>query len=57
MGLAEHSPSEVYARNKAVLGMTKQQLSDFASTKEKNLPKKKKPLHGALDAIRNHGKD
>jgi len=38
MGLAEHHPSEVYAKNRGVLQMTHSQLHDFASTKEKNLP-------------------
>jgi hypothetical protein len=57
MAIGEHDPSAVYARNKGVLSMTGQQLHDFAATKEKKLPAKKKALHGALDAIRNHGKD
>jgi hypothetical protein len=38
MALAEHKPSEVSAKNKGVLKMSHQQLHDFASTKEKNLP-------------------
>ena len=38
MSIAEHHPSQLYARNKAMLGMTKGQLHDFAATKEKNLP-------------------
>lgn len=40
MAIAEHKPSEVYAKNAGVLKMDKSQLSDFASTKEKNLPSK-----------------
>lgn len=56
MALAEYHPSEVYARNKGVLSMSQQQLHDFAATKEKSLPKKKKP-HPAQDVIRNHGRD
>jgi len=42
MGLAEHHPEKVYARNKGVLSMSREQLHDFASTKEKGLPTKKK---------------
>ena len=68
MALAEHNPSEVYARDKGVLSMSKEQLHDFASTKETNLPKRKKPKavvvvkvkkqpHPAVSAIRNHGTD
>jgi hypothetical protein len=56
MALAEHDPSAVYARNKGVLSMTKDQLHDFAATKEKRLPAKKKP-HPALAVIRRHGRD
>lgn len=56
MALAEHHPSEVYARNKGVLSMSHEQLHDFATTKEKSLPKRKKP-HPAQDVIRNHGRD
>jgi hypothetical protein len=66
MAIAEHHPEEVYARNKGVLQMSGQQLHDFAATKEKKLPAKKpvakvtvvrvpkKPVHPAIDAIRNH---
>ena len=43
MGLALHHPEEVYPENKGVLRMTKKQLHDFASTKEKGLPNKVKP--------------
>jgi len=42
MGLAEHNPKAVYARNKNILKMRKASLHDFASTKEKGLPKRKK---------------
>lgn len=61
MAIAEHHPGELYARNKAMLGMTQQQLHDFAATKEKKLPerapkKKRKgpsaPLSAALRAKR-----
>lgn len=42
MAIAEHEPGKLYPRNKAMKKMTKSQLSDFASTKEKKLPNKKK---------------
>lgn len=57
MALAEHNPSEVYARNKGVLSMSGQQLHDFAATKEKGLPKKVKKPHASQQVIRNHGSD
>jgi len=58
MAIAEHDPSAVYARNKGVLDMTKDQLHDFAATKEKKLPQKvKKKPHAAVLVIRNHGRD
>ena len=38
MGLAEHHPEKVFKKNRGVLGMSKEDLSDFASTKEKGLP-------------------
>lgn len=41
MAIAEHAPSKLYARNKSMLSMTKDQLHDFASTKRKGLPDKK----------------
>lgn len=42
MGLAEHHPSQVSSKNRGVLKMSHQQLHDFASTKEGNLPSVKK---------------
>lgn len=41
MAIAEHNPEELYKRNKGLSKMSKSQLSDFASTKEKGLPRKK----------------
>lgn len=41
MAIAEHHPSKVSAKNKGVLKMSHQQLHDFASTSEKNLPVRK----------------
>ena len=42
MAIAEHHPEKLYKRNKGLKKMSKSQLSEFASTKEKKLPKKKK---------------
>lgn len=41
MAIAEHHPSKLYKRNRGVLKMSKKQLSDYATTKEKGLPLKK----------------
>jgi len=41
MAIAESHPEKVYKRNKGVLGMTKSQMHEYASTKEKGLPMKK----------------
>jgi hypothetical protein len=48
--IAEHHPNQLYSENKGVLKMGKSKLRDFAKTKEKGLPtkkkgKKKKPAH------------
>ncbi len=42
MAIAEHEPQKLYKRNRGILSMSKQQLSDFASTPKKKLPKKSK---------------
>ena len=41
MAIAEHEPDKLYARNKAMKKMSRKQLHDFASTKEKGLARKK----------------
>jgi hypothetical protein len=38
MGIAEHHPEKLYAKNKGLLKMSKSQLHDFASTPDKGLP-------------------
>ena len=38
MAIAEHHPGSLYKRNRGLLKMSHQQLHDFASTPEKNLP-------------------
>ena len=43
MAIAEHHPEKLYKRNRGLLKMSKKQLSEFASTKEKGLPRKKNP--------------
>ena len=59
MAIAEHHPSEVYAKNRGVLGMSHQQLHDFAATKEKGLPAVKKlkmsSHERAVRKINSHG--
>ncbi len=40
MAIAEHAPSKLNAKNKGLLKMSKSQLSEFASTPRKGLPKK-----------------
>ena len=42
MAIAEHEPSKLYKKNKGLAKMSKKDLSDFASTPEKRLPKKSK---------------
>ena len=42
MAIAEHHPEELYKRNKDALSMSKKQMHDFASTKEKGLANKVK---------------
>ncbi len=42
MAIAEHYPEKLRGKNRNVLHMSQSQLHDFASTKEKGLPNKKK---------------
>jgi hypothetical protein len=52
MAIAQHEPSKLYKRNEAMLGMTEEQLHDFAATKRTGLPKrvkKKKPKAGEIN--------
>ena len=44
--IAKHEPEKLYQRNRGLLSMTRAQLSEFASTKEKGLPKKKRKKAG-----------
>lgn len=41
MAIAKHAPEKIKGKDKSVLDMTGKQLTDFASTPEKGLPKKK----------------
>ena len=50
--IAEHHPSKLYARNRGLSGMSKSQLSHYASTKEKGLPKRKRRHRSKLSALR-----
>lgn len=38
--IAEHDPSKLKTKNKGLLKLGKEKLSEFASTKTKNLPSK-----------------
>ena len=49
MAIAEHHPEELYSRNKSLLGMSHDQLHDFAATSEKDLPEKKGPFRKAAE--------
>lgn len=42
MAIAEHHPEKLKKRNKGMLSMSHNQLHDFASTSEENLPLKRK---------------
>ena len=53
MAIAEHSPDKLYPRNRGLLSMSHEQLHDFASTRERGLPKRKHAVPGALHAMRN----
>jgi hypothetical protein len=44
MAIAEHAPEKLYRRNIGLSDMSKKQLHDFAKTKEKRLPLKKKKI-------------
>lgn len=44
--IAKHDPGKLYARNKGMLSMSQSQLRDFASTSEKDLPKKLSDFSG-----------
>jgi len=47
MGLAEHHPDQVSARNRSVLTMNLADMAHFASTPEKGLPRHvRKPKKG-----------
>ena len=39
MAIAKHEPGKLYKRNVGLLKMSKSQLSEYASTPEKGLPK------------------
>ncbi len=42
MAIAEHAPGKLYKRNKGLKKMSQSDIHDFASTKEKGLPKTKR---------------
>jgi len=42
MAIAKSAPGKLYSRNKGLLRMSKSKLSEFASTKHKGLPSRKR---------------
>ena len=42
--IAKHHPSKLFKRNRGLLLMSKSQLHEFASTKERGLPARKSRL-------------
>lgn len=42
MAIAKHHPEKLYKRNRGLKKMTEKQLEEFARTKRKGLPNKKK---------------
>lgn len=55
MAIAEHHPSQLYARNRGMLKMSKGDLHKFSTTKEARLPKKKKKMT-LRDAEKEYGR-
>lgn len=49
MAMALHNPKAVRGENKGVLSMSDKQLSDFASTPTKKLPKHKNSLRAMVE--------
>jgi len=47
MAIAEHHPEQLHAANKSLLGMSHNELHDFAATSERNLPERKISLRKA----------
>ena len=46
MAIAEHHPEKLYKRNRGLKKMSRRDLHEFASTKEKGLSKRKKRRGG-----------
>lgn len=46
MAIAKHHPEKLYARNRSILSMDKTTIGEFARTKRKGLPRKKRNRHG-----------
>ena len=42
--IAKNAPGKLYKRNRGLLGMTDQQLREFAATPRKGLPKRSKKV-------------
>lgn len=44
MAIAEHAPGKLYRRNAGLRGISRAALREYASTKERGLPQRKRPL-------------
>lgn len=42
MAIAKHHPEKLYKRNRGALKMSSEQLHEFAATRERGLPRRKK---------------
>ncbi len=49
MAIAKHSPGKLFARNKGVLKMSKDEMEKYASTPTKGLPKHKNALRSMVE--------
>ena len=47
MAIAEHHPEQLNPENRGLLGMSHEQLHEFAATKEKGLPQRVRREPGA----------
>lgn len=54
MAIAEHHPEKLRKKNRGVLKMSDSQLHDFAKTKEKHLPSKKRKKRTNISEALSH---
>jgi len=46
IAIASHHPEKLYSRNRSLLKMKRKDMHDFASTREKGLPRHKRKKRG-----------